>query len=180
MRNPRIRRRPDRRIPALVVSLALIALGGLGVWWSASALFEGQPLAGVQRAENLTWASGLIIATASIIVVSGLLLVLCALVPGRAAVVNIDSTEWGPGRNTVVTTRGLARMAEAEAERTEGTVDAKAQGRPRRVDLRVGTVAPEAKEVRMLLAGRVTERFRALSLKRVPRVAVHTRGKEKR
>lgn len=180
MRSPRIRRRPDRRSPALLVSVLLIALGGLGIWWSASALLEHQSLAGLEELENRTWASGLVIGTAAAVAVSGLLLILCALIPGRASVASIDSTQWDSGRNTVVTTRGLARIAEAEAERTEGIVGGKAHGGPRRVRLQADTVAPEASEVRMLLSGSVTDRFRALGLKRVPRVVVHTRRREKR
>lgn len=180
MSSPRIRQRPDRRTPALAVAFILAAIGMLGIWWSAAALIERQNLAGLEGLEGRTWESLLLVLGAAGAVILGLFLILVALIPGKAAVTSMRVPDVGPERNTVVTTKGLARIVNAEAERTEGTVYVRAKGAPRRVKVLVDTVAPNGREVQNLVSERSRERLHALRLKHVPRVAVRTRHKEKR
>lgn len=180
MSSPRIRQRPDRRTPALAVAFIMAALGVLGIWWSAAALIERQNLAGLEGLEGRTWESLLLILGAGGAVLLGLVLILVALIPGKAAVTPMRVPNVGPERNTVVTTKGSARIVNAEAERTEGTVGVRATGTPGRVKVLVDTVAPNGRDVRNLVSERSRDRFCSLRLKRVPRVAVRTRRKEKR
>lgn len=180
MSNPKIRRRPDRRIPALVVAGLIVAIGVLGLWWSIAALAASQPLAGLDGLEGLTWGAVPIVALVVLVGVIGLILLVLAVKPGRASVVEMKLDEFGASRTTVVTTRGLGRIASAEADRTDGTVSSRADARPGRVQVGVGTVAPSTREVQQVLSGRIQERYDALGLRRSPRVTVRTVKKEKR
>ncbi|GAA1165700.1 DUF6286 domain-containing protein [Nesterenkonia sandarakina] len=180
MSNPKIRRRPNRRVPALIVATLIVALGALGLWWSITAVAAAQPLAGLDGLEGLTWGAIPVVLLAGLAAVIGVVLLVLALKPGRAAVVEMTLQEFGPGRTTVITTRGLGRIAAAEADRTDGTVSSRADSRPGRVQVDVATVAPNGREVQAQLTGRIQERFNALGLRRSPRVTVRTSKKEKR
>ncbi|MGJ9373341.1 DUF6286 domain-containing protein [Nesterenkonia sp. CF4.4] len=180
MSNPKIRRRPDRRIPALVVASAIVLLGALGLWWSITAIAAGQTLAGLDGLEGLTWGAPLLVAAGILAALIGMILLVLAVKPGRASVVEMNLDEFGATRTTVITTRGLGRIAAAEADRTDGTVSSRADARPGRVQVGVGTVAPSGREVEQVLSGRIQERYDALGLRRSPRVAVRTTKKEKR
>lgn len=180
MSNPKIRRRPDRRIPAMIVAALIVAIGALGLWWSIAAVTTGQPLTGLDMLEGLTWGAAPIVALAILAAVIGVILLVLALKPGRASVVEMNVDEFGTSRTTVVTTRGLGRIAAAEADRTDGTVSARADARPGRVQVGVDTVAPSGREVQQVLSGRIQDRYDALGLRRSPRVAVRTTKKEKR
>lgn len=180
MSSPKIRRRPDRRIPALVAATIILAAGILGIWWSVAAIAAQQPLSGLDGLEALTWGAAPVIGAAILAVALGVILVVLALKPGRAAVVEMTMGEFGGERTTVITTRGLGRIAAAEAERTDGTVSTRADAKPSAVGVAVGTVAPDNKDTRKLLSDRIQERFDGLELKRRPRVAVTMQRKDKR
>jgi len=180
MSDPKIRRRPDRRIPALIVATVMVVLGGLGIWWSVTALAAQQPLPGLDGLEGLTWGAAPVVAAAAVAALLGLILIVLALKPGRAAVVEMTLQESGRGRTTVVTTRGLGRIAAAEAERTDGTVSTRTDAKPGAVRVAVGTVAQSNKDAQKVLTERIRSRFAALELKRAPRVSVHMQMKEKR
>lgn len=180
MSRPKIRRRPDRRIPALTVAVLIVLIGALGLWWSITAVAASQPLTGLDGLEGLTWGAVPIVALAVLAGVIGLILLLLAVTPGRASVVEMNMEEFGATRTTVITTRGLARIAGAEADRTDGTVSSRADARPGRVQVGVGTVAPDGRKVQHELTGRIQERYNALGLRRSPRVTVRTVKKEKR
>lgn len=180
MSDPKIRRRPDRRVPALIVAIVITALGALGTWWSVTALAAAQPLSGLDGLEGLTWGAAPVVAVAAVAALLGLILIVLALKPGRASVVEMTLPESGRGRTTVVTTRGLGRIAAAEAERTDGTVSARTDAKPGAVRVAVGTVAQSNQDAQRLLAERIRSRFAGLELKRAPRVSVHMHMKEKR
>ncbi|MBO0596978.1 hypothetical protein I2485_14550 [Nesterenkonia sp. E16_7] len=180
MSSPKIRRRPDRRIPALIVATVIVVLGALGLWWSLAAVTAQQPLAGLDGVEGLTWGAVPVVALAVLAGLIGLVLLVLALKPGRASVVEMKLDEFGPRRTTVITTRGLGRIAAAEADRTDGTVSSRVDARPGRVQVGVGTVAPSGREVQQVLAGRIQERYTGLGLRHSPRVTVRTTKKEKR
>lgn len=180
MSTPRIRRRPDRRVPGLMVAFVLVLVGALGLWWAVTALANGADLAGVSLLDELTWGSAAVVATGAFAAVMGVVLLVIAWLPGRAAVTSMVVSGAPASRRTVITTRGLARIAEAEADRTEGTVVSRAQARPGRLRVRAGTVAPDTQEASALLTERIGSRLEDLHLRRTPRVAVRSIRKEKR
>ena len=180
MSAPRIRRRSDRRTAALVVATLLLILGGLGLWWSISAVTYQQALPGLDTLVELTWGAPVLVALAVLFGLLGLIMIVLALKPGRATVVEMTVPEAPAHQRTVMTTRGLDRIVSAEAERMDGTVSTRATSKPRRVRLSVGTVAPQTEEVQRELVRRVEDRFRSVGLRRSPRVSVSTTKKEKR
>ena len=95
-RSTRLRHRPSRAVPALIVGLLLLAAGVALVWLSITRLVNGSwptvlqgPrdwLAGLAWNDPATWQIG----TAA--VVAGVILLLCAIIPGGYNAIAIEDS----------------------------------------------------------------------------------------
>lgn len=144
-----ISRRPSRSIPVTILALALIVLGGLGVWLLGALLFTkswpGQLAGTVNGLGGTAFASQPMMAASILLALVGVVLVITALWPGsvsRASVLGGDI----PGE-TAVTHRDLAKRIRLRTESVDGVHSVSVKVRPRRVDAIVRTVVDDVAPV---------------------------------
>lgn len=142
-------RRPPRTIPAGLLALALLALGGVGIWLLGTYLVDDTwpPAASgsVGSVADTTLDSLAMQVAAVALAVVGLVLILCALVPGRPARVQILVDDI-PGE-TALSRRDLARRIQRRAENVDGVHSARVSVGRRRVDVAVETVVDDTAPV---------------------------------
>lgn len=173
-------RRPPRAIPAALLAVALLALGGVGIWLLGTYLAEGTwPSASAQAVAAVAAAGvdSLAMRTAGIVLaLVGLALLVAAFVPGRPSRLPILGDDI-PGQ-TAVPHRDLARRIARRAETVDGVHSATARIGTRRIDVVARTVvddvAPVERGVREAVERAVVELRPADPLR--PRVRTINRG----
>ncbi|GLX08293.1 DUF6286 domain-containing protein [Microbispora sp. NBRC 16548] len=122
--------RPSRGLPAAVVALALLGIGGLTAVHVVSALL-GLPVKLVPYDQWARWASttawddGRVLAVASALALIGLVLILIAAVPGRGRMVALRTGD--PDLMVGLPRRALARALRARATEVDGVREAGAR-----------------------------------------------------
>lgn len=170
-RTPALRRRPARVIPSILVCLAILLPVGYLVWASVIRFSQGTwpgPVATGAPAVLETPLSHPGVLIASIIaVVVGIVLILCALIPGgyRSNRLHIDEDLYSGPQESVLTHHGLANIVRTRTSRLDGVETVSAEVTDRRAALNVRTPLHEA--------GEVTERVRAVAEDAVGRIPFH-------
>ncbi|MDO5099371.1 MAG: DUF6286 domain-containing protein [Corynebacterium sp.] len=135
-------RRPSRTIPATVLAIALVVLGGVGLWLLGTHVVTGQwphqAHATMTTIASTHLASAAVVTAACVLAVIGVLLLLLALWPGQPRRVAVLADEI-PGE-TVMTRRDLASLIQHRVEQVDGVDSVKVTASRRRADLRVGSV----------------------------------------
>lgn len=155
--------RPTRTIPATLLALALLAVGGLVLWALAALLLTGSWPAPMQEPITvlgaLRFADPALLAAAAGCGILGIVLLVAALRPGRphTRAVLADAV---PG-TTALAHRDLERRLRARLERVDGVRSARAAAGPRTVRITVSTVledtAPVVESARRAALGTITE-----------------------
>lgn len=154
-----LRRRPARALPSALVCLAVLLVVGYLIWAMVVRLADGQwpePIATAVPAILETPLSHPGVLTAAIIAtVLGVILLLCAILPGRYrhSVLRLDESLYPGSQETVLTHRGLANIVRTRTSRLDGVGSVSSKVTGRRVELAVRTPLHET--------GEVTERVRA-------------------
>lgn len=148
--NPRrLDRRPTRSVPVGLLGLVVLAIGLLAAWLVGTFLIDGawpaSAQSGLQSIGDLRLDSTPVLITAGVLAVLGLILLLAALLPGRASRSRVLEDEI-PGQ-TAVSHRDLARRATLRAERVDGVHSARADVSGRRLDVLVRTVVDDSESV---------------------------------
>ena len=145
----RLDRRPTRSVPVGLLGLALLALGVLAAWLLGSLLIDGAwpawAASRLQMIGALPLGSTPVLVTAGVLAALGLILLLAALLPGRAARSRVLEDAI-PGQ-TAVSHRDLARRVTLRAERVDGVHSARAAISGRRLDVLVRTVVDDPESV---------------------------------
>lgn len=145
----RLDRRPTRSVPVGLLGLLLLAAGLLGAWLLGSLLIDGAwPAWAGSRLQAIGAArldSTPVLVTAGVLGVLGLILLLAALLPGRASRIRVLADEI-PGQ-TAVSHRDLARRVALRTERVDGVHSARADFSGRRLDVLVRTVVDDPETV---------------------------------
>lgn len=145
----RLDRRPTRSVPAALLGLVVLAVGLLAAWLLGAYLIDGawpdsaQPR--LQSIGDLRLDSTPVLVTAGVLAALGLILLLAALLPGRASRSRVLEDEI-PGQ-TAVSHRDLARRVTLRAERVDGVHSARADISGRRLDVLVRTVVDDSESV---------------------------------
>lgn len=190
-----LRRRPARTVPSLVVGILLLAIGVGLAWLCIARLVSGSWSTLLQAPRNqlatLTWSDPLAWSMAAVAVAVGLILLLCALVPGGFNTLRVRSSsgeETGrgdvqaqsgnPGQQTVMTRRGVAHLARAQCVQVDGVSTASVTVTAKKVHLKVGTSLRETKDLHTLVTDGVRNRLTAIGLDPVPEVTatIESRG----
>lgn len=194
MSNPSLRRRPSRAVPAIIVSILLIALGVALTWVSIAKLVDGAwPtfLSGSRKfAADLTWQSNGGMIVAGIAVVVGIVLLLAAIIPGRRNAVFLTPVDAAQGdaapateraartEEFILTRKAIARLAAAEADRVDGVSSVSATATARRVSLDVTTPLRDTAALKDQVIREVTARLGAVHLSPAPTVLASVTTKD--
>lgn len=181
----KLRRRPSRTVPATVVAIVLLALGGLTAVTAVARLVNGRWPSSVTgpagTASGYTWGASTVIAAGSVTALLGLILLIAAFKPGgyRAAQLRVsDSDTKVRDTDYVISTRALARLAAAEADQVDGVDKVAASASGRRVHVRVTTTSEQAAHIHDQVMTAVTNSLSAAGVQPPPQVSTVVRTKE--
>lgn len=177
-----LRHRPNRTIPAFLVGLLMLATGVALVWLTILRLANGYWPPGLREALNglavpswndpWTWGIG------AVLVVAGVVLVLCAVLPGGFGALKIKSAggsiadDLPPGaREIVMTRRAVAHLAKAQCLDLDGVVSASATATAKHVQLHIRTPLHAHGDLGKRAAQRVRIRLESAGVEPVPRVS---------
>lgn len=173
-------RRPTRTVPASLLALTLLVLGGLGIWllgtYLVNGTWPGPASSTVTGISETTLGAPVMQAVAIVLAVVGLAMILAAIVPGRPSRVPILADDI-PGE-TAVSRRDLARRIQRRAENVDGVHSARVAARPRAIDVRVDTVVDDTAPVSRAATAAVEDAVRELRPADSPRsrVRIHRRS----
>ena len=178
----RLRRRPARVVPAVVIAVVLLALGVGLVWIAVLRLSSGSWPGFVGRAGSwtaaLSWGSAVTIAIAAGIAVIGLVLLLAALIPGKPTALRMNTDVLGgeQARTEAVMTRSaVAKLATARADEVDGVDSVSASVGAGSVRVAVKTPSAQRGDVESAVTGRVRDALQAAGLDPMPRISVDAR-----
>ena len=193
-RSVHLRRRPSRTIPALVVGILFLGASVSLAWASIARLIDGTwstILEGPREwLVSLHWAATSMWAIGIVAIVVGLILLLCALIPGTFSALTVRSgtaVSAGNGdksehkaqeRETVMTRRAVAHVARAQCVHIDGVSTASVTASNNHVHVKVKTSLRETRDLRSHVINEVRERLNAIGLDPVPRVTatIETQG----
>lgn len=177
-RTPALRRRPARVIPSVLVCLAILAPAGYLVWAIVVRLGQGRWPAliadGAPAVLGAPLSDPAVLTVAVVSIVVGIVLVLCAVVPGRHRVSALQvPTDVYDGENeTVLTHRGLAHIVSARTSRLDGVDSANAAATDRRVRLTVDSPLTDTSEVADQARTAAESAVQSIPFTRTPAVTV--------
>ena len=189
-RSTRLRHRPSRAVPALIVGIMLLAAGVALVWLSITRLVNGSwptPLQGPRDwLAALAWNDPAVWQIGIATVVAGVILLLCAIIPGGFSALTIDDSGTGVGdgeppvreQETVMTRRAVAHLAKARCVQLDGVGSASATASTRRVHLSVTTSLHEPGDLRSRITDAVRARLEETGLSTVPQVTATVRSRD--
>ncbi|AXJ10623.1 DUF6286 domain-containing protein [Arthrobacter sp. PM3] len=190
-RSQRLRHRPSRAIPALIAGLLLLAVGAALVWLAISLLVNGTwpPLLQEprDRLAALAWNDPALRQIAIAAIAAGVILLLCAIIPGEFSAFTIDDSDTtGAGdevrpaqeEETVISRRAVARLAKARCLQIDGVDTAAATATTRHVRLSVKTYLHEPGDLRVTITDAVRARLQESGLSPVPQVTAKVRSKD--
>lgn len=181
-----VRRRPGRYPAAVIVLVLLLALAGSVAWATITRLITGgwpQPVpAAVGWLSTQAWSSPVLLAAAVIIGLLGLILIILALRPGAYTTAVLEQTPAPQVADaaTVLTYRGLARLAAIHTRQLDGADDVRATVSSRRIRIDVRGPRTDHAELRRAVTDSVTARLTALKLRPMPKITVRSRHREVR
>lgn len=173
----RLDRRPARSAPVIVVAVALLAAGVLGIWLLGALVVDGALPAwatgAVDAVGSLRLDSAPMAAAAVLLTVVGLTLLVSAVVPGRSAHRSLLADDIAG--MTVMSHRDLGRRVQRRIERADGVQSARVRVGPRRVDALVLTPLDDHDPVRRRIMEAAQDTVAALRPDPIPRVRVRLR-----
>lgn len=176
--------RPSRAVPALVVSVLVLA-GSVGLVWAAlsRAIYGSWPtfvepvrswLLAAHWNDASVWALGVVLA------IVGLLLIVCAAVPGSFSVLKLqDKNDVGNSDDDefVITRRAIANLARSESEEVDGVATATASASSKRVHLTVATPLRSPGDLRQQVVDAVSSRLASSGVEPLPHVTASVLSK---
>ncbi|MET3720912.1 MULTISPECIES: DUF6286 domain-containing protein [unclassified Arthrobacter] len=179
----RLRRRPSRTVPASIVGILLLAAGVALVWLTVARLIDGTwstlLLGPRDWLTGLAWNAPDVWGVGIAAGVVGLILLLCALIPGRFSALTVRSASGddAEGRETVITRSAVAHLAKAQCVQIDGVSSASATATNKRVHLSVKTSLRDAGDLGTRVTDSVRDRLKAIGLDPVPRVTATVESK---
>lgn len=189
-RSTRLRHRPSRAVPAFIVGLVMLAAGVALVWLTIARLVNGTWPTLVQGPRDwitsLTWNDASVWGIGIAAVVVGVILLLCALVPGGFSALSVRDSGYRSGEDplpvqeqeTVMTRRAVARLAKAACGQIDGVSSVSATATTTKVHVGVQTPLHDVGDLRTKVIDSVRVRLEAVGLDPVPRISatVHSKG----
>ncbi|MCQ1994164.1 DUF6286 domain-containing protein [Arthrobacter sp. zg-Y1171] len=194
-----MRRRPSRSVPAAISAIVMLALGVSLVWAAVARLIQGSWPAFVTEPlrwlSETGWDSTRGWTGAVVLLLIGLILLLCGMVPGdfsalplRAKPVNMPGLpgagEAGGvpsvrgGETVVMSRRAVARLAASTCDHIDGVATASATASSRKVHLDVRTALHGTTDLQHWVVDGVRSRLAATGLDPVPEVTATIRTRD--
>ncbi|WP_129358371.1 MULTISPECIES: DUF6286 domain-containing protein [Micrococcaceae] len=182
-----LRRRPSRAIPSAIVLLLALIIGLGFIWAGIQKLSTGQwwpqLSSAADSASSASWNSPWGWVAAIVAAVLGLILLLCAFLPGgfNAAQLKRQQAASGHSRgpvDAVVSNRGLATLASSAASQVDGVSGVKSSATAKRVLVNVTTPLHETTSLEEEVRAAVEERLASADLVRFPKVRVSAQSKD--
>ena len=189
-RSTRLRHRPSRAVPALITGTLLLAAGVALVWLTIVRLVNGTWPALLQGPRDwlaaLAWNDPDVWQIGIGAIVAGVILLMCAIIPGPFNALTIDDSVTGAGdeappvqeQETVMTRRAVAQLAKARCLQIDGVGSAAATTTTRRVHLSVKTSLHEPGDLRTRITETVQARLEETGLSPVPQVTATVRSRD--
>lgn len=185
-RTPSLRRRPARIVPSVLMSLAILLPAGYLLWAIVLRFAQGSwpdPVAtGAPAVLEAPLSHPGVLTAAILATVLGLVLMLCALVPGkhRTSVLQVDENLYQGSEETVITHRGVANLLQARTSRVDGVDRVGAEVTDRRIRLHVDTPLHETGEVTRRVQEVATRTVERVPFRGAPAVSVSARAERNR
>ncbi|MCY0905320.1 DUF6286 domain-containing protein [Arthrobacter sp. H14-L1] len=169
------------------MGILLLATGVTLVWLTIARLMNGTWPTVLQGPRDLltglTWNSPGVWGIGAGAVVVGLILLLCAIVPGAFSALPVrgsDGSDQAPvqEQETVMTRRAVAHLARARCGGIDGVSSATATATSKRVHLNVSTNLRETGDLQTRITESVRERLEAAGLDPLPRVSATVHSKD--
>lgn len=182
---PALRRRPARAIPSVLVCLAILLPVGYLLWAIVVRFSEGAwpgPVAtGAPAVLETPLAHPNVLAAAIVAAVLGLVLILCAVLPGRYrhSALRVDETLYPGHQETVLTHRGLANILRTRTRRLDGVQNVTAEVTDRRAQLTVDTPLHATDEVTDRVRAAAADTVEGIPFVQPPAVTTRT-GRSRR
>ncbi|MGO4230939.1 DUF6286 domain-containing protein [Arthrobacter sp. YAF34] len=189
-RSSRLRHRPSRAVPSLIAGTLLLAVGVALVWLAIIRLVNGAWPALLHGPRDwlaaLTWNDPALRQIGIAAVMAGVILLLCAIIPGGFSALTIDDSDSRAGdeappvqeRETVMTRRAVARLAKARCLQIDGVGAATATATTRRVHLSVKTSLHDPGDLSTRIIEAVRARLEETGLSPVPQVTATVRSRD--
>ncbi|GAB3526711.1 DUF6286 domain-containing protein [Arthrobacter monumenti] len=183
-RSKSLRRRPSRALAASIVAIVLLAVGAAAASVSIVRLstgnWPGYLSPATQWLTSLSWNSIGLWATAIVLAVIGVILLLSALIPGKFNGIRLQSGHEDRDTSTEVllSNRALTRLATAHADRMDGVTSSRATSKGKRVRLRVTSPLRQPGDLRRRVADSVSERLQSTAPVTNPKIGVNVRSTE--
>lgn len=179
----RLRRRPSRTVPALIVAILLLAAGVALAWLTIAHLIDGTWSTLLQGPRDwltgLTWNDPAMWGIGAGAVIAGVILLLCAFIPGgfsaltvrNAATAGTSDEPAGQDRETVITRRAVAHLAKAESVEVDGVSSASTTATHNRVHISVKTTLRDPGDLRARVTEAVRDRLNDIGVDPLPRIS---------
>jgi hypothetical protein len=183
-RSRRLRQRPSRTVPASIVALLALAIGVLTCVVAVSRLITGtwpsQAAAPAASIATATWGSSSVITAGAVVIVIGAILLVAGLKPGgfTTAPLRGGASSRVDGTDFVITSRGIARLAAAQADHVDGVEKVSTSASWRRVRLTVTTTSNHGDQIAERVTRNVSDALTAAGLDPAPRVTATIVTKE--
>lgn len=182
-----LRRRPTRATASVIVALVILAIGVVLTWAGIHKLSTGQwwpqVSSAADSASSAAWDSPWGWAAAAVAAIVGIILLLCAFLPGGFNAAALGQQHEGDGHSrgaieAVVNNRGLATLVSAAAAQVDGVAGVKSTATPKNVAVRITTPLRSTEELQNQVRAVVEERLASAGLDRLPKVRVSAQSKD--
>ena len=182
-----LRHRSARVLPATIAGLVIVALAGALLWAAVVRLSTGrwwpQVDDAARTADGAAWTAPWALVAAGVIALAGLILLLCALLPGGFSHARLHAPEAEDGVvrgrvHCVVTTGGLATLASSTASRIDGVSGVSSSASAKSITITLTTPLRSTDSLVAEARAAVEERMRECGVQPVPRIKVQARTKE--
>ncbi|WP_049822047.1 DUF6286 domain-containing protein [Arthrobacter sp. H41] len=179
--SPALRRRSSRSLPATFLAVLLLLLAAAATWIGITRITTGAwpPFLAALRQylASLAWNNPAVWAAAIILTLIGLILLLTAILPGKHNTARIKGPEGADEHfaETAMSRRGVARLAAAHVDQTDGVDASSVKATAKKVDIHVRTPLHEPGNLQEQLTGSLTRKLQDVGLNPVPKVSVRVR-----
>lgn len=169
------------------MALVILAIGVVLTWAGIHKLSTGQwwpqVSSAADSASSAAWDSPWGWAAAAVAAIVGIILLLCAFLPGGFNAAALEQQHEGDGHSrgpieAVVNNRGLATLASAAAAQVDGVAGVKSTATPKNVAVRITTPLRSTEELQNQVRAVVEERLASAGLDRLPKVRVSAQSKD--